>query len=97
VLHLNAIIDRGSSHSVIPARFSDVSALKPTEVILEAANGTPISVLGEMRVDFVADNVHSSAEFIVTDQIDEILLGREWMFDNACVWNFAESTITVNG
>lgn len=97
VSHLNAIIDTGSLHSVIPARYCDASALEPTQVILEAANGTPIAVLGKTRIDFTADGAHSPAEFMVTDQIDEALLGRKWKFDNLCVWHFAESTITVNG
>jgi hypothetical protein len=33
----------------------------------------------------------------VSDAIDEVLLGSDWLRKNECVWNFATSEIVIRG
>jgi predicted aspartyl protease len=62
-----------------------------------AANGTNISVRGRAVVQFSVGNLKLSADVLVSDSVEEFLLGLNWLRENGCLWNFATSTITIRG
>jgi hypothetical protein len=97
VLHVDITLDTGSVHSVLPAKWACDSWLRPTGVKLVAANGTNISVCGRACVKFTVGDVKLSAEVLVSDSVDEFLLGLNWLRENSCLWNFATSTIAICG
>jgi predicted aspartyl protease len=97
VIHVDVTLDTGSVYSVLPAKYACDSWLRPTGVKLVAANGTNISVCGRACVKFTVGDVTLSAEVLVSDSVDEFLLGLHWLRENSCLWNFATSTIAIRG
>lgn len=93
---VNAIVDTGSKYSILPAKYVN-GHMRPCRTKLSAVNGSEISVVGEKRVEFQADGVNFYADFVISEQVDEILIGSDWLEQNRCVWDFENLTIRVNG
>ena len=64
---------------------------------LSAANDTEIKVLGEIQTDVMIDNLCLSSKFLVSEQIDEIILGSDWLEEHNCVIDLRKSQIVVGG
>jgi len=64
---------------------------------LWAANGTKIPVLGSMKLFFSVKNMQLSADVLVSEAIDEIMLGYDWLASIGCQWHFDKSIIVING
>jgi len=90
-------IDSGCDYSVIPRRLIPNAVLTPSTMQLTAANSTPISVLGMYRLHFTVQNIQLYADLIVSDTIDEFLLGYNWLKQWNCQWDFSKSLLTING
>lgn len=43
------------------------------------------------------NRTHSSANFLVSPNVDEVILGRDWLTENAVQWDFANELITLKG
>ena len=54
-------------------------------------------MLGTMNLVFEIEGKHLSAAVAVTDAIDELILGIDWLTQEQCNWNFAESKLTLHG
>ena len=89
-------IDSGCDYSVIPRRLIPNVVLKPTAIELTAANSTPISVLGMYCLHFVVQNMQLHADVLVSDTIDEFLLGYNWLKQWNCQWDFHKSLLSIN-
>jgi hypothetical protein len=94
-IDLLAIIDSGSRQCLLPSCYVR-SRLRPCSTKLVAANGTQISTLGEWTTDVFVDGVCVRTTFVVSDQISEVLLSRDWLRDNNFVWDFGNE-IRING
>jgi hypothetical protein len=90
------MLDSGCSLSVLPAPFYH-GALQQKNVKLYAANESQISVLGETRVHFTVGDLQLFADVLVSDSVDEFLLGFDWLQVNQCIWLFADGVIHVRG
>ena len=64
---------------------------------LRAAIGTEINIIGEWRTTVTMGPLRVGMNFIVSDQIDELLVGIDWLRENECVLSFADSTIELKG
>ena len=64
---------------------------------LRAANGTEIAIEGRVTLPVVVNRVRSSANFLVSPNVDEVILGRDWLACNSVKWDFARNNIRVNG
>jgi hypothetical protein len=84
-------------HGLRAKLFANEVALQDTNVQLKAANGTPISVIGATKVCFKANNVELNEDFLITEELDEILLGFHWLKRNCCQWLFDKSVLVING
>ena len=40
---------------------------------------------------------HISSTFLVSPNVDEVILGRDWLQQNDVVWRFGQETVTING
>ena len=97
VVSVDVTLDSGSFYSVLPAKYVNRSNVKHTDVRFVAANGSDISVLGQACVSFAIGGIKLTAEVLVSNAVDEWLLGFDFLRKNQCVWNFATSTITIRG
>ena len=83
--------------TLLPKHLADLSQLNRSSRTLRAANGTLINIVGEWKTVVTIGPVSVSMNFIVSDQIDELLVGIDWMRDNNCVLSFADSTLELQG
>jgi hypothetical protein len=91
------LLDSGSEVSVVPSRYVHTDELKPSVQILNAANGTAIRVLGEVDINLELGSQQISVPCLVSEHVDEILLGLSFLEQNACIWDFAKHSILVGG
>ena len=49
------------------------------------------------RLHFTVQNIQLHADLIVSDTIDEFLLGYNWLKQWNCQWDFSKSLLTING
>ena len=83
------IVDTGASISLISKNEWQLlkgikCSLAPSDIVAEAANNSPIGILGKTTFDVSVDPGHlSSHEFYVaSEMISEIILGLDWLMIN---------------
>ena len=92
-----ALLDTGSEVTLIPASMVNVSQVQPSGRTLRAANGTIINLLGEWKTVVKLGSLLSPVTFLVSDQVDEVLLGIDWMRAQRCLLSFDDLTLTLHG
>lgn len=71
--------------------------LGPTNIRVYAANGTKIPVMGVVTIKFHVAGVPVSCKFLVSDAVDEPMLGIDWLERNDCTWDFVRGTLVISG
>jgi len=56
-----------------------------------------MSVVGQAHVSFVVGGHRVSADLLVSDAIEELILGIDWLTANDCVWDFGAGLVKWNG
>ena len=92
-----AILDTGSEVTLIPAALVKGVTLKPVSRRVYAANGTDIDVLGEVEILSMAGRLPLSITGLVSDQINETILGEDFLTSHAAVWDFRNQIVTLDG
>ena len=95
--NVSALLDTGCERSVCPLRLCKNQKLVPIHTELFAANNTPIKVVGAARVTFKIRGVPAFADVLVSEQIDEFILGYDFLARNRCEWLFGEHRIVIKG
>lgn len=84
--------------SLIPSRYVDSSRLTaPESNRLFAANETEISVDGQVTVTVVIQQRRYPSTFFASENVDEVILGRDWLANNRVIWNFDTDNVTIDG
>ena len=91
------LLDTGCERSMLPRRYVPYTELAPTDVKVFAANGTKIPVVGTTMVRFEVAGRPVQCHFLVSDAVDEPMLGIDWLEANLCRWDFQSGTLTVAG
>ena len=93
-----ALLDTGCEVSIVGRRIlpADVE-LSPPRKQLFAANRTKIPLLGNMDMEFEVHGERYSVTLAVTDAIDEMILGIDWLTQNAAEWDFGRGELTLRG
>ena len=63
--------------------------------MLLAANETNITIDGVATLPINLSKFQSTADFILSPNIDEIILGRDWLHENNTIWYFSQNTIAI--
>ena len=92
------LVDTGAERSMVPARFSvgidiDVSDQK----YLSAVNNTGVEVLGEILTNLIIGDLCLPSKFLVSEHVDEIILGNDWLMNNACIIDLSRNQLVVVG
>ena len=95
-LHINgsdfrALLDSGCDVSVLGRTVLPGLAYREDPRELLAANSTPIPILGTAEVAFQMAGVELHHNFLVSDAIEEVILGSDWLEGQKCVWDFGKS------
>ncbi|HSN23390.1 MAG TPA: retropepsin-like aspartic protease, partial [Methylomicrobium sp.] len=90
-----ALLDSGCDISVLSRRMLPDLSYQACSQKLLAANSSPIPILGSARVSFRVAGADLEYEFLVSDAVDEIILGADWLADNRCLWDFESSILWI--
>ena len=94
---INCLLDTGSEISLIGRRLIPNEALEPTTLKLYAANDTAMPILGRVKLKLRLGELEVETEFIVSDNLEEVILGYEWLSQHNCLWNFTRNSIQIDG
>ena len=64
--------------------------------MLEAANNTSIGVLGEIDIEVEVAKKRITTKFVVSDQLEEIIIGMEWLQTNNCCIQFPQNIMMID-
>jgi len=62
-----------------------------------AANDTEIIVDGQADLAVVVEAKRYSATFLASANVDEVILGRNWLTQNQVVWDFHSDSVLIDG
>jgi len=75
--------------------FSSGMELSPPTNDLYAANRTKIPLIGCTTINFTVHGKEYSADLAVTDTVDELILGIDWLMKNLVQWDFGQGTVRL--
>jgi len=73
----------------------NTDSLHETTHTLSAANGTPIPLLGEITLPIHIGSYSTSVTGLVSEHIEEVMLGIDWLTANNVVWEFGDARIKI--
>ena len=93
------ILDTGCDYSIILLKRARNAPIRPTKTELFAANGSRIDVLGKATLAFYVNDGKTPlyADFLVTEDVEDIMLGFDWVRRNGCHWLFDRAMVVVQG
>jgi predicted aspartyl protease len=80
-----AILDTGCEMSIIISILMGSTPLEETNLKLYAANGTDIPLLETVKIPIVIEGYSTMAKVVVSDVVDELILGVDWLTTQGCV------------
>jgi predicted aspartyl protease len=94
------LLDSGCEVTLIPKAL--VEASKNIEVIpskqrIWAANGSEIEVAGEACVPMWLDRRRIDTFALLSPDIEEIMLGADWLQTHNCLWDFGNGKLYIDG
>ena len=92
---VNALLDTGCDFSVCGRRLIPYVALRSTTRTLYTADGTALPLLGETTLSIGVNGFWVAAEVAVTEVVDGLILGIDWLTKNKCQWNFETSKFAI--
>ena len=87
----------GCEHSIIGQRLILSAIFRATSQCLYAANGTPISLLGQVDKTFRVKAGRIITTLLVSNAFEKLILGVDWLTAHNCRWDFGGQFIEVDG
>jgi len=50
-----------------------------------------------LRLGFTVHGIPLCADLLVSDEVEEIMLGIDWLTENRCKWHFVERQVKIKG
>ena len=72
-------------------------ALEPTKQQLFTASGASLPLIGELELKFQVGGIWTFARVVVSEAIDELIFGIDWLRKNNCTWNFGRGLLELQG
>ena len=92
--HVVCLLDTGCEHTIVGRKLlPNNSHVFNTDLKLFAANGTPIPLCGAASLKFTIDGYPMTVKAVVTDALEELILGVDWLSANKCIWDFGSATL----
>ncbi len=91
------LLDTGCDFSLIPKKLIPTAILNPIALDVYAANGSPIKILGVTNCNFHIAGMPVSASLLVSEDIEEFMLGYDWLNLQQIIWNFDAKQIIFRG
>src|SRR5258708_13923945 len=68
-----------------------------TDWVAFTVTGQTMTILGARRLHFSVQGIPMTAHCLVTDEVDEMILGYDWLVDNKIQWNFGSKVLSLPG
>lgn len=91
----SCLLDTGCEKSMLPRRLIPNTPLQPVDISVYAANGIKIPILGSVRLQFKVEGMSLEAELLVSDAVEEMMLGIDWLTKYGCHWKFDDRVIII--
>lgn len=92
----HCLVDTGSDENLIPARLVQHRKLYPCSKRLLAANGSEMKVEGQIVMDVqIKPNHNQEVTFLVSDEVQEIMLGMDFLIANECQVDFETGKVQL--
>ena len=94
------LLDSGCEVTLIPKALVEASKnieMIPSKQRVWAANGSEIEVAGEACVPMWLDGRRIDTFALVSPDIEEIMLGADWLQAHNCLWDFGKGKLFING
>jgi predicted aspartyl protease len=92
-----ALLDTGCELLLVPRKLVSHLELQATEQRVYAANGTEIPVAGHVDVDIEVGRQRTTVRLLVSDDVDELMLGIDWLTATGCHWDFCQRMLLIRG
>src|SRR6266516_3276162 len=89
------LLDSGCDMTLLPLRYVRRLQVKPTDKTVTAANGANIPLAGEVQVLLTLGDLRIKTKALVSEFVNEGMLGHDWMRDNDCYWGFRAGHIII--
>jgi len=90
-------LDTGYDHSIIPRKLIPSAVMQPTAVRVTVANGTEITILGQVCLGFSVQNLEVTADLLVAEDVDELKLSYDWLRLQGVNCNFQQCQLVLHG
>ena len=94
---LRCMLDTGCDRSVIGCRLLGHEKLEPSTFSLTAAGQNPLKVDGEAHIKFFIEGRQMEADVAVSPELDELLLGSDWLTKQGGNWDFKQGKLFLEG
>ena len=91
----HALLDTGCDVSVIGAHTLPGLSYQECAQKLYAANESIVPIVGSTELQYRIGGVEMKYEVLVSEVIDEIIFGVDWLNDHRCIWDFARGMLYV--
>ena len=94
------LVDSGCEITLVPKSVVDKVEgieVQPSTRQVWAANGTDIVIIGEVALPFELEGRRVETFALVTADIEEVMLGFDWLKKHECFWDFRNSRLYVDG
>jgi hypothetical protein len=91
------LVDTGCQMSLVPHKLVAHMPMTPSIKQVTAANGTSIGIDGAINVSIYLNDYRTNVQFLVTKDVSEMMLGMDFLGQRACRWDFASSTLWLEG
>ena len=92
-----ALLDTECDHSVIGRSIIPNAVMQPTNERLYTADGAELPLLGGIKLNFRVQKTWTSVLVVVSEAINDLILGIDWLTENKCVWDLGNRTFEVKG
>ena len=94
---VQCLIDTGCEASLVPlALVKHINFDRCTQAVT-AANGSTIRIIGSKRIYFHLNNVRLAMQVLISDDIDEAMLGIDFIVEHRCITNFVDGYLVIHG
>jgi len=93
------LVDSGCDSTVVPKTLTDRFrrlVVEPSQHNIWAANNTPIRIHGETELPFVLDGRVIWTPVLISEDVEEVMLGIDWLEGHGCVWDFRTKHLTID-
>ena len=94
------LLDSGCEVTLVPKALVEASRnieVVPSKQRIWAANGSEIEVTGEATVPMGLDGRRIDTFALVSPDIEEVMLGADWLQAHNCLWDFGKGKLFIDG